>query len=86
MAPQWSHVSAALSFGQVELQSALGAEGYTTQTTAAKQWQGERRVGNSVNKNCHICMKHLKRDGSVSHAQTYFYCSFCKIPLCREDR
>ena len=64
----------------------LGVEMCATRLTTGKQRKSGRRIGTSVNQNFYDCRNHLKRDGSVGHRETFFCCSTCKIPLCRENK
>ena len=44
LAPQRSHVSTELSFGEAELERIIGADGCMTRTTDDKQREGRRKV------------------------------------------
>ncbi len=43
-------------------------------------------VWKSIQKNCFVCRKYLKRNGDTSYNQVSLRCSLCKMPLCKKDR
>ena len=52
----------------------------------AKQRDSGRREGVAASQKSCAYRNFLKRYGSVSHVQTCFFCSVCKIPLWRKNK
>lgn len=68
-----------------KLERIRATNGSTTRNRTDKQRAQDRRVGTAANRNCYVCRKYLKKDNSVNYVQTCFYCSYCKMPLCKES-
>jgi hypothetical protein len=61
-------------------------DGDTRYKLTDKLYNKGRNVGKSIQQNCFVCRKYLKRNGSTLYNQTSFRCSLCKMPMCKKDR
>ncbi len=61
-------------------------DGDTWYRLTNRQYNKGRNVGKSIQQNCFVCQKYLKRNGDTLYNQTFFRCSLCKMPLCKKDR
>jgi hypothetical protein len=61
-------------------------DGDTRYKLTDRQYNKGRNVGKSIQQNCFVCRKYLKRNGDTLYNQTSFRCSLCKMPLCKKNR
>jgi hypothetical protein len=68
------------------LERILNNDGDTRYKLTHRQYNKGRNVGKSIQQNCFMCQKYLKRNGNTLYNQTFFRCSLCKMPMCKKDR
>ena len=74
-APRRSHFGTRQLYGKAKLERIVGPYFRVTLPATKKQGDSGRKVGTVEIQQCYVYKKHLKRDASVNHAQTYFCCS-----------
>ena len=67
----------------LKLERIRGKNDSITRPPTRKQILKGRTVGTANNANCYVCRKYLGKNGDVVCRQTTFYCSVCKMPLCK---
>ena len=85
-ATRHNHISTRQACGESKLERIAGPDGRMTRPMTAKQQHLWIKVGTHVDQKWCAWRKHLKRDWSINHVKPFFFCSICKMPLCRENK
>ncbi|KAG7355118.1 hypothetical protein IV203_004474 [Nitzschia inconspicua] len=72
--------------GDGRLTRIYGKDGERTKPPTKQQEQQGRNIGNAYVRNCFVCRGYLSKKGKQINNQTFFWCSKCRMPLCRTDR
>jgi Transposase IS4 len=64
----------------------IGPSGDINKAATAKQKEDGRTIGNAYVRNCYVCRGYLNKKGTQINKQTSFWCTKCRMPLCRADR
>ena len=71
---------------EMKLERIRGRDGSAKRPPTKKQLESGRAVGTATNSTCYVCRKYFSEDGKVACKQTCWFCSICKMPLCKENR